>query len=282
MMDVLQRRPLTAILAGVAAALLLAIGVETGFGTRLRHDPPAEPSKAAAPPDAKLLPPLALVSPEMAYPETTARPLFVPTRRPAPVENVAKSSFERGQYVLQGVIVVGDQRTALLKEKTSGRIHRVDKGKDLNGVTVEAVEPTKVTLAMGGERETLNLTVQKAVQQAAKDALGNRPGAVVALDPRDGSIIAMWSFPSYDPEAISQLDSKAAEQGWGLLNANPAKPLLPRAFRESFFDSVPVAAILLRRPRSWLPWWRSGVGPLLWRRRLLRPVEIPTHTGGTP
>ncbi|HUS23201.1 MAG TPA: nuclear transport factor 2 family protein [Aeromicrobium sp.] len=53
-------------------------------------------------------------------------------------------------------------------------------------------------------------------------------------------------------------------------------------FRESFFDSVPIAAILLRRPRSWLPWWRSGVGPLFWRRRLLRPIEIPTHTGGTP
>jgi len=68
---------------------------------------------------------------------------------------------------------VGDQRTALLKEKTSGRIHRVDKGKDLNGVTVEAVEPTKVTLAMGGERETLNLTVQKAGGPGA-------PGAPVA------------------------------------------------------------------------------------------------------
>jgi len=172
-MDVFQRRPLTAILAGVAALLLLAIGVETGFGTRLRQEIPAESGKAAAPPDAKLLPPLAFVSPEQAYPETTARPLFVPTRRPAPVESVAKSSFERGQYVLQGVIVVGDQRTALLKEKTSGRIHRVDKGKDVNGVTVEAVEPTKVTLAMGGERETLNLTVQKAGGPGA-------PGAPVA------------------------------------------------------------------------------------------------------
>lgn len=48
-------------------------------------------------------------------------------------------------------------------------------------------------------------------------------------------------------------------------------------FRESFFDSVPTAATLIRRPRSWLPWWRSGVGPLFWRRRLLRPVpSAPT------
>lgn len=170
MMDVLQRRPLTALLAGLGALLLLAIGIETGFGTRLRHAPPAEPSKPAAPPDAKLLPPLAQVSPEQAYPETTARPLFVPTRRPAPVEVAAKSTFEKGQYVLQGVIVVGDQRTALLKEKASGRIHRVDKGKDVNGIVVEAVEPTKVTLAMNGERETLNLTVQKAAAVGAAAA----------------------------------------------------------------------------------------------------------------
>ena len=81
----------------------------------------------------------------------------------------------------------------------------------------------------------VHLTLQKPVQQAARDALGTKRGAVVAIDPRDGSIIAMWSFPSFDPEAISQLDDKASEQAWGMLNADPSKPLLPRAFRESYF-----------------------------------------------
>lgn len=42
--------------------------------------------------------------------------------------------------------------------------------------------------------------------------------------------------------------------------------------RHSFFDSAPVAREVLRRPRAWLRWWRSGVGPLLWRRRILRSV----------
>ena len=51
-------------------------------------------------------------------------------------------------------------------------------------------------------------------------------------------------------------------------------------FRESFFDSAPVAAALLGRPRAWLRWWRSGVGPLFWRRRLLRPVRTATATEG--
>ena len=52
-------------------------------------------------------------------------------------------------------------------------------------------------------------------------------------------------------------------------------------FRESFFDSVPTATRLIRQPRAWLRWWRSGVGPLFWRRRLLRPVPTPTPTRGS-
>ena len=178
-MDWLQRRPLVAVLVGLAAVLLMALGIETGFGTQLRHPLPPPPSKPAAAPEAKLLPPLAQVSPEQAYPETTARPLFVPTRRAAPVETASKGTFEKGQYTLQGVIVVGDQRTALLKEKTTGRVYRVDKGKDVNGVVVESIEPTKVTLALGGERENLNLTVQKAAAAGAPGSPGtaNQPGA---------------------------------------------------------------------------------------------------------
>jgi len=38
--------------------------------------------------------------------------------------------------------------------------------------------------------------------------------------------------------------------------------------RQSFFDSAPVAATVLRRPRAWLAWWRSGIAPLDGRRRL--------------
>ncbi|MFI0353289.1 nuclear transport factor 2 family protein [Actinomadura sp. 9N407] len=40
--------------------------------------------------------------------------------------------------------------------------------------------------------------------------------------------------------------------------------------RDAFFDSVPLLLTLTRRPSAWLPWWRSGIGPLASRRRLLR------------
>jgi peptidoglycan glycosyltransferase len=79
------------------------------------------------------------------------------------------------------------------------------------------------------------LSVDKRIQQAAKDALGDRAGSVVAIDPRDGSILAMWGFPSYDPEPLSQTDQGGARESWTLLNLDPAKPLLPRPFRETFF-----------------------------------------------
>ncbi|MBC7293141.1 MAG: hypothetical protein H5T84_03345 [Thermoleophilia bacterium] len=67
----------------------------------------------------------------------------------------------------------------------------------------------------------LRLTINMAVQKAAARALGNRKGAVVALDPRTGAVLAMVSYPRYDP---NNLDSQ-----WKDLNSDPAKPLLNRA-----------------------------------------------------
>jgi peptidoglycan glycosyltransferase len=79
------------------------------------------------------------------------------------------------------------------------------------------------------------LTVRKDVQAVAKQALGDRRGSVVALDPRTGAILAMWSFPSFDPNQISTNDAKQAANVKKLLDAAPGKPLLPRAYRERFF-----------------------------------------------
>ena len=67
----------------------------------------------------------------------------------------------------------------------------------------------------------LKLTINMAVQRAAASALGNRKGAVVALDPRTGAVLAMVSYPRYDPNQIDTL--------WTQLNANPDRPLINRA-----------------------------------------------------
>jgi hypothetical protein len=39
--------------------------------------------------------------------------------------------------------------------------------------------------------------------------------------------------------------------------------------RDSFFDSGPLIGTVMTRPSSWLPWWRSGIGPFLARRKFL-------------
>ncbi|WP_433872735.1 nuclear transport factor 2 family protein [Saccharopolyspora sp. CA-218241] len=50
--------------------------------------------------------------------------------------------------------------------------------------------------------------------------------------------------------------------------------------RRARFDPLPAVALLARQPRAWRAWWRSGVGPLLGRRRLL--PHDPEHAGRTP
>jgi hypothetical protein len=57
---------------------------------------------------------------------------------------------------------------------------------------------------------------------------------------------------------------------WEAVDLLRVTPEGTAVFRESFFDSAPVAMELIRRPSAWLRWWRSGVGPLFARRRLLR------------
>ncbi|MGD9796875.1 MAG: peptidoglycan D,D-transpeptidase FtsI family protein [Acidimicrobiia bacterium] len=83
--------------------------------------------------------------------------------------------------------------------------------------------------------EDVRLTLSKPVQEAARAALGEQRGSVVAIDPRDGSILALWSWPTYDPNAVSQADQAGARAARELYLLNPDKPLLPRSFRETFF-----------------------------------------------
>lgn len=158
MTELLRRNPLIVALAALCALLAVVVVVE--LATIGRSSGAAAPRKVAAG-EAKLLPSVATVAPDQAYPETAARPLWVPTRRPAPPPAAQQASIARGQYILQGVTIAGATRIALLREKTSGRIHRVEQGKDVGGMQVAEVEPEKVTLSQGTEREVLELRVQR-------------------------------------------------------------------------------------------------------------------------
>ena len=159
MTEFLRRNPLIAGLAVLCAVLVAIIALELlALG---RTSGPVAPRKVA-PAEVKLLPPLAATTPEASYPETASRPLWIPTRRPAPVvATAATPAFTRGQFVLQGVTIAGSTRIALLKEKASGRVHRVELGRDVNGLHLAEVEPERVTLTQGPEREVIELRVQR-------------------------------------------------------------------------------------------------------------------------
>ncbi len=81
----------------------------------------------------------------------------------------------------------------------------------------------------------LVLTLDHQLQLAARAALGEQRGSVVALDPRTGEIKAMWSWPSFDPNLLASHDGAAVNQAFSdLLNA-AGNPLRAKAFREIYF-----------------------------------------------
>ncbi len=81
-----------------------------------------------------------------------------------------------------------------------------------------------------GEREApgaVVLGIDPKVQKAAVDALAGRRGAIIALDPRTGAIIASVSFPNYDANQIT--NPATQDVAWQQVNGDTGKPLLDRA-----------------------------------------------------
>ena len=74
----------------------------------------------------------------------------------------------------------------------------------------------------------LYLTIDSKLQLAAEKALGNQNGAIVAIDPRNGEILAMVSNPSFDPNPFVKGISNDAYQA---LQKDPNRPLYNRALR---------------------------------------------------
>jgi peptidoglycan glycosyltransferase len=76
---------------------------------------------------------------------------------------------------------------------------------------------------------SLELTLNAKAQQAAERALGKSRGAVVALDPKTGAVLAMVSHPTYDPNALSTHDLPKAAAAWKALSSDPNHSYYNRA-----------------------------------------------------
>jgi len=76
--------------------------------------------------------------------------------------------------------------------------------------------------------QDLRLTIDNDLQRAAELALGDRTGAIVAMDPRNGEILAMVSHPSYDPNAFAVRINRS---DWNELMTDPDHPLMNKAIQ---------------------------------------------------
>jgi peptidoglycan glycosyltransferase len=92
-------------------------------------------------------------------------------------------------------------------------------------------------------------TIDPNLQRVASEALAGRAGAVAALDPRTGEVLALVSNPTFDPNELSSHDPKAIKAAWDKLIKDPSKPLLSNATDQiyppgSTFKLIDTAAAL--------------------------------------
>lgn len=109
-------------------------------------------------------------------------------------------------------------------------------GKEVGHLTTQEAIPGK----------QITLTVDYDLQQTAEQSLGARPGAVVALDPRNGEVLAMASHPALDPNDFAV---RISGEDWKKLEDDPEHPLLNRAIQAqlapgSVFKIVTATAML--------------------------------------
>lgn len=148
----------------------------------------------------------------------------------------------------------------------------------------------------------LDLDLQRVAEEAlAAAAPPGEPvsGAVVALDPRDGGVLAMASLPAFDPNAFSGRIDPAV---WRELTGDPMKPLQNRALSGQYppgstYKAYVAAALLeegLRTPttrvfcpggfafgnRTYRCWKRGGHGSVDLHRSLMQSCDVYYYRGG--
>ena len=117
-------------------------------------------------------------------------------------------TLNQGNAGLEGAM--NDALTGKANDQFFGQLEAIITGKDPKGAAVA-------------------LTVDPVIQQVAFDALGANTGAVVAIEPSTGRILAMVSKASYDPNALAVHNSQAVIDTYNALIADPAEPLFNRA-----------------------------------------------------
>ena len=161
------------------------------------------------------------------------------------------------------------QYDELLRGREGMEIRTVDvRGRNVAG------NNSRVSPEMG---KNLVLTIDRKIQALVESALGRRIGAAIVLRPTTGEILAMVSYPWYDPNIFNHLDVGAEYQA--LIN-DPNKPLINRAIQSSYppgstFKVIMTAGILAENsfPPDMLIDCQGEMtyGDRLWRCHIRKP-----------
>ncbi len=192
----------------VIAELRFAIGTGPGGQAAVR---------ASAPLEAAPMPQFALMDRE-SFSETRTRPLFMPDRQPpteipavAPVEASRGERPSASRYALSAIIIVDEQRIALLTDTATGGLSRVREGESIAGWQVEEIHEDSAVLSNGDTREELSLRTFGA--PAARPRAATRPaGAGVPSRPDAHDTGALPDRPRRPKQGPRQTLKKPALQ----------------------------------------------------------------------
>jgi penicillin-binding protein 2 len=141
------------------------------------------------------------------------------------------------------------------------------------------------------------LTIDLEVQQAAEEALGNRAGAIVAMDPNTGEVLALASHPNYDPNLFPR---GIAPKDWARLSNDPTYPLYNRAIQSVYppgstfklivalagleagiinpEEKVTCSGFLKSGRHTYRCWQRKGHGEVSFHRAVVESCDVFFYT----
>lgn len=138
-------------------------------------------------------------------------------------------TLNQGNTGIEGAL--NDYLSGTANEQFLDQLNAIITGKNPKGAAVE-------------------LTIDQAVQQAAWDALGDNAGAVIAINPKTGAILAMVSKPAFDPNLLAVHNTDQVIATYNALLDDPGDPLINRTMNGnlnppgSVFKLVVTAAAL--------------------------------------
>jgi penicillin-binding protein 2 len=143
------------------------------------------------------------------------------------------------------------------------------------------------------------LTLDLDAQKAAEEGLGIRAGAVVAMDPDTGEILALASHPTYDPNIFPR---GISPKDWVQLMNNPSHPMYNRAIQSVYppgstfkiivalagldsgviklEDTVNCKGFLMGGRRAFRCWKKGGHGPVSFHQALVESCDVYFYTMG--